>query len=275
MTELNVEPEAAAPGAHPGEPRQSHRCLRVGVGENQSWVIRVPRTPTRAAHTLQGPQARPPHAGGSGSSVAPPGCPDPSPAGRAAFSPAAAAAAALRPLARALPALRSDSPARLPLSASGSSSARRGRPRAWRRPSGERRLRSLARTPSAPRTPDGARTEERPIEEETKGRRRGRRPTDNTPPPEAPRGSRETPPTPRSRTPPVHARQLFLSSRLDELKFQNSAMACGDKWGADGWESSISYRAVPARRSHQQAPPICCVTLGDSRSISGPRLLHP
>nr|CAI9700176.1 unnamed protein product [Rangifer tarandus platyrhynchus] len=110
------EPEAAAPGAHPGEPRQSHRCLRVGVGENQSWVIRVPRTPTRAAHTLQGPQARPPHAGGSGSSVAPPGCPDPSPAGRAAFSPAAAAAAAaaLRPLARALPALRSDSPAPAP-----------------------------------------------------------------------------------------------------------------------------------------------------------------
>ncbi|XP_044789705.2 translation initiation factor IF-2 [Bubalus bubalis] len=29
----NIEElEAAAPGAHPGEPRQSHRCLRVGVG---------------------------------------------------------------------------------------------------------------------------------------------------------------------------------------------------------------------------------------------------
>ena len=38
------------------------------------------RDPTRAAHGRQGPGARPPHAGGSRSSAAPWGCPDPSPA---------------------------------------------------------------------------------------------------------------------------------------------------------------------------------------------------
>lgn len=58
---LRYEPEAAAPGAHAGEPRQSHRCVRVGVGGTRAGFSgcrgpppappTVPRAPRRAHPT--------------------------------------------------------------------------------------------------------------------------------------------------------------------------------------------------------------------------------
>lgn len=51
---------------------------------------------------------------------------------------------------------------------------------------------------------------------------------------------------------------------------------CGEEWGAEGWKSSNSYRAIQCKKGlHQEAVPICCMTLGKSLNISGPQLLPP
>lgn len=60
-------------------------------------------------------------------------------------------------------------------------------------------------------------------------------------------------------------------------------MICGDdgELAVEGahWfaveQSNTATEQYSARRSHQEARPICCVTLGNSLSISGPQLLHP